>query len=92
MIYKDKYGRKVLARCDCGCAYIEVSKFDDDGDFYHYVSFYRRVNNLSLWDKLKVVKDILMGRDTLIQEIVFNYNQFKDFAEGVAALVEEDNG
>ena len=92
MIYKDKYGRKVLARCECGCAYIEVSKFNDGADFNNYVSFYRSVNNLSLLDKLKVVKDILLNRDTLIQEIVLDDERFKDFAEGIVALTEENNG
>lgn len=90
MIYKDKYGRQVLIKCDCGCTYMEVSTFDfeDDADKDYFIVFYRNVNNLSLWQKLKVVKDILLNRDTLIQEIILDKKQFKEFAENISALTE----
>lgn len=89
MIYKDKYGRSVIARCHCGCAYVEITKFNDDADFNYYVSFYKNVNNLSLWDKLKIVKDILLGRSVLIQDIVLTDEKFKEFAKDVAVVVED---
>ncbi len=89
MIYKDKYGRSVVARCHCGCAYVEITKFNDDADFNYYVSFYKNVNGLSLWDKLKVVKDILLGRSVLIQDIMLTDEKFKEFAKDVAVVVED---
>ena len=92
MIYEDKYGRSVVVRCDCGCAYVEITKFNDDVDFNYYVSFYKNVNSLSLWDKLKIVKDILFGHSVLIQEIVLTDEKFKDFAKDVASITEENNG
>ena len=89
MIYKDKYGRSVVARCHCGCAYVEITKFNDDADFNYYVSFYKNVNSLSLWDKLKIVKDILLGRSVLIQDIMLADEKFKEFAKDVAAITED---
>ena len=92
MIYKDKYGRSVVARCHCGCAYVEITKFNDDADFNYYVSFYKNANSLSLWDKLKIVKDILLGHSVLIQDIILTDEKFKDFAKSMVALMEEGNG
>ena len=89
---KEKFGKRFVTGCDCGCAKISITKYpDEDDDFVGFISYF----GSTFYDKQSVIKDriiekikmlwfVLIGKDYALYEICLNQEEWKKFKEFIA--------
>lgn len=92
-LLKDKWGKKVSAKCNCGCCYVEIMSYEDDEDCHDYfIDFYRTGNGnyLPFKQKFKHIKDILNNR-AFAQELCMTKSELETFHKEIGQLLGKED-
>jgi len=85
--------KKFIMSCNCGCAKIEIIKYEDDDDpdfvgFIHHFgsTFYAKQTVIKdrVIERIKMLWFVLMGKDYRLYDICLNQEEWKKFKEFIA--------